>query len=368
MELSPAIAQEIVMQMKTIIQQEINFMNNQALIIASTDSSRIGNWHGGAAKVLQTHQFLIIETDQSYKGSKKGINIPVFFEDKVIGVIGITGEKEEVQRYGEIIKKMTEILIKEDYLKDITFRKRDRSKYIIESLLNKPQVQSKEDWANEALNYDYSIPHTAVVGKSAQKMPIHEYNIVSIIESSLSFLENDHLYAIIEDNIYILFNEKNPAIIRNYLKFLGQEILNKTKVTFHFGIGLTGTSEAEARDSFSKAIDAADWAVTHTKNMLEFYENMDIGVLISSLPEKEAGYYSHKILSSIPKEEFQDLQSVFFAYGKNNKSMKKSANDLFLHKNTFQYRLNKIHSYTGYDPKQLFDYMVLYFAFMLHSE
>lgn len=43
------------------------------------------------------------------------MNLPLLFHDEVIGVIGITGEPENISRYGEILRKMTELLIHENY-------------------------------------------------------------------------------------------------------------------------------------------------------------------------------------------------------------------------------------------------------------
>ncbi|UBX38311.1 helix-turn-helix domain-containing protein [Enterococcus lactis] len=36
-----------------------------------------------------------------------------------------------------------------------------------------------------------------------------------------------------------------------------------------------------------------------------------------------------------------------------------------VHKNTLQYRLNKLHSLTGYNPRNYDDYLILKLAFLL---
>lgn len=99
------VAQSIVERMKGIINQELNFFSTDARIIASTDPNRIGQIeHEGAELVLKSNQPLIIEYDEQYKGTKQGINLPVTLDNQIVGAIGITGKKEEVSRYGEIIK------------------------------------------------------------------------------------------------------------------------------------------------------------------------------------------------------------------------------------------------------------------------
>nr|WP_245169601.1 helix-turn-helix domain-containing protein [Enterococcus faecium] len=52
-------------------------------------------------------------------------------------------------------------------------------------------------------------------------------------------------------------------------------------------------------------------------------------------------------------------------FSKNNGSIKNCSEELFIHKNTLQYRLNKFHSLTGYTPRNYDDYHILKLAFLL---
>jgi carbohydrate diacid regulator len=108
-------SQYIVKELSNIIDRNINFMNDEGIIIASTDQSRIGLVHEGALVVLKTKKKLLVKENQ-FAGTKAGINLPVYFENRVIGVIGITATEPEVLKMAEIIRKMTEILIKEQLI------------------------------------------------------------------------------------------------------------------------------------------------------------------------------------------------------------------------------------------------------------
>ena len=91
-------------------------MDETGCIIASSDISRIGTYHSGAQRVIsQRLEELVISEEDRYAGAKNGINLPIIIENEIIGVVGITGEKEEVQILGKIIQKMTKILIMESY-------------------------------------------------------------------------------------------------------------------------------------------------------------------------------------------------------------------------------------------------------------
>ena len=37
---------------------------------------------------------LVICEEEQYTGAKNGINLPIIIEDEIVGVVGITGEKE----------------------------------------------------------------------------------------------------------------------------------------------------------------------------------------------------------------------------------------------------------------------------------
>lgn len=47
-----------------------------------------------------------------------GLNLPIMYDEVIVGVIGITENYDEVIGYGKIVKKMTEIFVRENIEKD----------------------------------------------------------------------------------------------------------------------------------------------------------------------------------------------------------------------------------------------------------
>jgi len=111
------LSRKIIPTIESMIDEQIIICDVNGIIIASTDSSRIGNFHEGAKRVIENKKQLIITKDlvEKLEGVKTGINLPLIFNRSVIGVIGITGEIEKVKPFGEIVRKMTELLINENY-------------------------------------------------------------------------------------------------------------------------------------------------------------------------------------------------------------------------------------------------------------
>ena len=97
MKISRSTAMRIVTDLSDIVGQQINMMDENGLIIASTDPDRLGMVHGGSLKVLEGKlTSLIIHSDDEYPGSRPGLNLPIEIDGKYIGVIGITGKYEAI--------------------------------------------------------------------------------------------------------------------------------------------------------------------------------------------------------------------------------------------------------------------------------
>ena len=363
MDITATTAQEIVVQMKDIIFQEINFMNKQAVIIASTDKTRIGDFHGGAEKVIKNKKPFIIEYDDQFIGSKKGINMPIQLEDDVVGVIGITGTIESVGKYGQIIKKMTEILIKENVTKDISMKRRNRSRYILEHIL--PFGGNHSDYAQlTSFNYNYDANHLCAVGQFKDGIELNSDELYTILDY-FSFPSSDVFYMIVDDKLYVFMQHSSVNVVSHYLHVLAEKIKEAFGESFYFATGPLSQSEAEARHAFVFALETLDWNTRFSKVPVDTFENMDYSILASGMKKSHASVFVEKILSGIPQHEYGVLKDICLAYGNMNKSISKAADKLFIHKNSIQYNLNKLKKYTGYDPLQVTDYLLLYMAFLI---
>jgi carbohydrate diacid regulator len=108
--------QQIAYEISSIVKQHVNIMDENGYIIASTDPKRIGDFHAGAKKIIDEHldEFYVKKEDET-SSTRAGLNLPININENIIGVVGITGEYEQVYNYGQIVRKMTEILVRESY-------------------------------------------------------------------------------------------------------------------------------------------------------------------------------------------------------------------------------------------------------------
>ena len=107
------------------------------------------------------------------------------------------------------------------------------------------------------------------------------------------------------------------------------------------------------------------WARNFSHLTIQFYEDLDLGILL--LPELKASAptFEKRILGNLGEKEKADYMNLLKAYEKHNGSITKCSAELFIHKNTLQYRLNSLHEKTGFNPRDLNDYVILKLAFLI---
>lgn len=371
MDLDPQIAKAIVTDLKDIIQHEINLFDTTGTIIASTDSTRIGTGHDGARQVIQTRETISIDSEHEYRGAKHGINVPVLFNDSVVAVIGITGEREEVEPFGNVIKKMTEILIRENWEKITRFDRRERMADLIGTLVLSQHDSNFTQYLAAVLEIDLTRARRAVVGTlavacdTASSTPSRE-NLYDSLYLRFQSLKNS-FFSLSTKEICMFIDVEDEWALSNLLDSIKTDVAVRMQQEVVFGIGTVESGPESYWRSYDEARRASEWALFSGSGPIAHYENLDYGIFLSSIPIEEADRLGTRVFGSLSDAEIDEYQQLFDAYTRHNGSIVHCADELYLHKNTLQNRLNRLANKTGYNPRKLEDYAVLSIAFKLHE-
>lgn len=112
-ELDHDLAQDIVDRAMAILPYNVNVMDSQGLILGSGEPERINTRHEGAQLVLANGRVVEIDaqTAKCLKGVQPGINLPLLLDQRLIGVLGLTGEPEQLRTYAELVRMTAEMLV-----------------------------------------------------------------------------------------------------------------------------------------------------------------------------------------------------------------------------------------------------------------
>ncbi|MEW9502667.1 CdaR family transcriptional regulator [Jeotgalibacillus marinus] len=138
---TPTIARKIVLETMAIIPYNINIFDHAGRIIASGDAKRLDQLHQGALVVLETKQTFEV-TDESLLGAQKGINMPIIVNHTLLGVVGITGEVNEVRPFATMVKSHIELFLKQQVLlQELERQKRAQDYFFIDLFSEKMTIE-----------------------------------------------------------------------------------------------------------------------------------------------------------------------------------------------------------------------------------
>lgn len=360
--LLPKLAARIVLEVRKLLDEEIIVVNTNGIIIAGTDEKRIGTFHEGALITLEKKQKLIITEENLHflKGVKAGINLPIFFQHEVIGVIGITGDPMKVTPFGEIIRKMTELLISENY-----FTEQFESHYrALESfILDWIQLKEWNDsFVNKArvFNIELNVSRIAAIIQFKQMIKPLTRDEWSSIFNYLNPMSNDIAARFGNERVLLILdgetNTSRLLIEKKLLDFI--HYLEKNfGVIAYAGIGQQVPSK-EIGQSYRHAERALK--STEVQRKIIFDEDLTFEMIMDELSATTKAEFIQRTIEPIitDKELIDTLKELM----NQNHSLKNTAEKLHIHINTLHYRLKKLEEMTGLNHQNLHDLLSLYIA------
>lgn len=364
MQLSKRNAEQIIQNINDILPHKINLMDLHGMIIASSDSQRVGKFHGGAARIIRENlNELRIFSDDEYEGSRKGTNFLLRVNDEPIGVLGITGSYEEILPFASVIKRMTELLVNEkEYQKQREFFANKRTRFLMEWITHSEQVNKDFLSLGLDLQVDLLIPRRIL---SVAFLPVEntfdDNEVEMTLERQLKKLDSSCLLCKSANEFLIFSRLQSDNELRNFANKLKAAIESRCKVSVVIGVDHMAADYLHMNESYKQAKKALQ-SCLRTKTPLRFYDEIDMELFADEISNQAKIRYLQKIFREYTAAEMQDAVEMLEKFYENNGSITKTAEDLFIHKNTLQQRLKKIWTRTGYDPRALSDNSVLFMA------
>ncbi|MBU1143753.1 MAG: helix-turn-helix domain-containing protein [Firmicutes bacterium] len=358
MLLSSSVAEQIVDQLSKVMDHHINIMDINGTIISSTDPKRIGTTHGGAVRIIKERlKELLIEADGEYIGAKNGINLPIEFNNEIIGVIGLTGRSEEVFKYGQIIKKMTEVLLLDTYVreqKNIEQKAKDR--FLEEWIFGRYDTNHPQEFKARAqmLGIDTHTPKRVLVF-SVKKDDNTSAN--DQLQTDISHRIRSHLKSYPQSFLFrtstlfiCVFNRIPDEEIKMIAKEI--EVILTDQFKCRTFIGIDSDDPKPIKVSFKNANTALQASIK-SNDKINIYDVVNFDIFINTMLSKYKEDFLDKFFNQSSQtdiKEYIDILRVFYAC---EGSINDASQELFIHKNTLQYRLNKIYMLTGFDPRKI---------------
>ncbi|UXR73766.1 helix-turn-helix domain-containing protein [Staphylococcus sp. IVB6238] len=367
-------AQKVVKKVATIIKKNVQVTNRSGQIIATTNSKRLGEIHHAALHSIQRHLPIEIEEQDLnfWKVKAPGIILPFEYHDKTYGALIISGPPEEIREYAHILKISAEFILEQEFERATRFKNEmSRIQTLSNILFNTENTvhsyNRKQIVESLGLNSRLAVATISINSTSKSKLQA----LKSILDNWQ--LHDDDLLELTPQELVFVFkantNRGNTLeeLKRFIQKSMEDDLFERTVITLGgFNTGIKGLIQSYKE---AKALKNLIVSSNQTEGLYIYkeYELELIGQNIKHYtPDMETSLIAnyHKLVS-FGGDKY--LNKTVEAYFKNHGKLVKTANDLFIHRNTLNYRIKKIHEITGWDPNTIDGIVLLRMAQYLYK-
>ena len=288
-------AAQILREMKSLIHRDINLIDTQGVIFASTNPSRVGQLHPGALRVIRESLPSLEVRQDDGSGMQKGVNLPVYTGGVLQGVIGITGAPEEVGVFGGVIRRMLEIMLEDVRRKELASTVEQARALFLENCL----FSQEPDWQElkqrgRLLEVDLDQPHAllriqlfeATQGGNVPLVPdeLHGAAILQAIQTELA-AQRGQCCAMLRNQILVLLRS---APLQETVR-LAQRLCKTASAGYppsvqaYGGISSSG-SGPELQRCYLQACTACTLASRSSKSSVLYYDRVSLEFLLQSVP------------------------------------------------------------------------------------
>ena len=384
MTLTTKIVQPFIATLEEALHYKVTITDTNGYIVGSSDPARLNQFHPSAYEILCERQPIEtwdIATDYYVnvpEGVQLGYGERVIYDGECIGLIGLVGAPEEIKQSIKTAQLVLQLMLDRKKASDeLKLISKDKKAFLLRLLQG--QYGSPE-WIKERADtykIDLSRPRYVLtvqinLEKFDEKSPLELSQIKETMHRairSIFFEQEDLLYEYDTGETVLLTAGKHLDAsqrrrqIEKAAARLYAELREQCKVSALIGVSeecgdYTGIPLALRQGRMAAEIGAK----TENGEGLYFYSQMRLGRIVASFSPEIRPILQRDILSKLLENHADSLLETLFTYFEMNGNVSQTAEKLFIHRNTLQYRFRKIKEITGFDIYHIDDLVQLRLA------
>ncbi|MEW5774833.1 MAG: sugar diacid recognition domain-containing protein [Thermodesulfobacteriota bacterium] len=381
MLISDELAQKIVDTAQCLVHRNVNVMNRDGVIVGTSQPQRYGSRHKGAQDVLETGAEVDIYPTEVglYPGSLPGVNLPLVLDGQIIGVVGVTGEPDEVRSTARLVKAITELIIERELLQQEASSRLRLKEQLAELLLwqNDPGTQGRIRRAAKALGLDLGLPRVVAVADvsgPAAALRARQGGNGSVLDRAAEsilrrFAEGPasagcDLAVVLQDRLVAfrpVAGEDPRVAVREWTGRLEEAFAGWRGGEVRCGVGAAARAVAEYPSSLRQAEFCLRMAGAGALVRTVYDTGLAVGYLLAEAASGPGGMLLRSLFPEVEAllDGRERLAETLEALLSHNLEMEATAHALGIHRNTLAYRLGRIQDATGLDPARRLDHAVL---------
>lgn len=350
--ISNQILQNTIDGLKNITRKELSVVEKEGKVIATTEENMIGRQIETVENFVSSQaESQLILGYQYFKIYDNGV--PEY-------VIQVKGEDEEGYKIGKIAAFQIQSLL-------VAYKERyDKDNFIKNLLLDNLLLVDIYSRAKK-LHIENNIRRIVyLVETNIDK----EMNVVEIVRSIFPAKTKDFVTAVDEKSI-ILVKELREKESMEDIEKIAKTIADMLNIEMNSKVFISiGTVVSDLKDvsrSYKEAKMALEVGkIFETEKHIVNYERLGIGRLIYQLPLPLCRMFIKEVLHGLTIDDFDDeTLATVNKFFENNLNVSETSRQLYIHRNTLVYRLDKLQKMTGLDLRNFDDAIIFKITLMV---
>ena len=382
--LNSSIAQSIVDITMSVLHVNVNIMDVNGTVIAAGDKSRIGTFHCAAAEVIATGQKKAVSAQEAatMDNVEPGATYPIVYKGNVIGALGMTGAPEYVDKFVELGALYALLFIEQENMKQRVFQEQRVRESVLLDLFTGRCLEDADFFLQRlaGLHYQLDRPHRVIAVRlnalenqadmiRCQQMKDQLTDVLSDCRICGAALTG----CFIQSRLALLVPAGHKACSPEALDESVQELHNRLQAVTgdQVLIAIDGVcvSWKDIPAAFAQAKGTLDIVCRYNQKEWVVYSAdylTEYTLLHISAEERQRFIQAAlgKLYTGKPKQR-EMLLNTLRTYFQHDRNVQKTAEALFIHRNTLNMRLNKIQEWSGLSPLKFQDAFNLRMALIL---
>lgn len=350
--ISNQIIQTTIDGLKTITRIELSVMDPEGKIIASTEENKLDDYDYAVSDFVSSQaESQLVQGYQFFK---------VFDDHNVEYVISARGEAEDVYKIGKIASFQIQNLL-------VAYKERfDKDNFVKNLLLDNLLLVDIYN-RSKKLHIDTDIRRVSMIIETKYEK---DNNSLEIVRNIFPTKTKDFITAVDEKNI-ILVKELKPTDTIEDIEKLAKMIVDTLNAEAMSSVYVSiGTVVGDIKDvsrSYKEAKMALEVGkIFYKESHVIAYENLGIGRLIYQLPIPLCRMFIGEIFQGQSPDEFDEETLITInKFFENSLNVSETSRQLYIHRNTLVYRLDKLQKNTGLDLRVFDDAITFKIALMV---
>lgn len=350
--ISNQILQSTIDGLKNIIRRELSVAEREGKIVATTEESMVNTVIESADIFIQSPaENQLVQGYQYFK---------VFDNGSPEYIVMIKGEDEEAYRIGKITAFQIQNLL-------VAYKERfDGDNFIKNLLLDNLLLVDIYSRAKK-LRIENNVPRVVFLIETEIDK---EFNVVEIVRSIFPTKQKDFVTAVDEKSIILvkeLKEKDSKEEIDQISKHIYDTLSAEAMTSVYVAIGTVVNDLKNVSASYKEAKMALEVGKIFEENKkIVNYEQLGIGRLIYQLPAPLCKMFINEVLHGLSMDLFdEETLTTVNKFFENNLNVSETSRQLYIHRNTLVYRLDKLQKMTGLDLRNFDDAIIFKIMLMV---